>query len=441
MTSDAGSSPVLAPILEISEVTKHFQGTRALHSVSLKLQSGRLLALLGANGAGKSTLMNIAAGALRPDKGRLIVNGQTVNIRSPRDANRLGISTIYQELSLASNLSVAENIFLGREPRTKMGLVDYGRMNRETASLLERLDPRIPAQTEAGTLRVGQQQIVEIARALSMRTRILIMDEPTSALSQQETTSLMGVVMDLKRDGVGIIYITHKLEELEAIADDIAIMRDGRLVISSRFGELSHAEIVSAMAGRQSERAITTRPSRIAGADVLHVNDASLPHPKRRGDYLVRNVNIRVAAHEVLGIFGLMGSGRTELLETIIGLHNRRGSASIKVDERPVSFSSARAGIAAGLAMAPEDRKRDGLILHMSVRENASMACLREIRRWGTVDPRREHAFVAPYLERMQLRAGSQEGLAGTLSGGNQQKVVLAKWLAVKPKVLLLDEP
>jgi ribose transport system ATP-binding protein len=427
-------------VLAAHGICKAFPGVRALDDVSLRLHRGRVVALLGENGAGKSTLMSILAGVMPPDGGEVRVDGQPVHFGSTRDARRHGVVAIFQELSLAPNLTVAENIFLGREPRTRSGLIDYGRLNREAQALLERLNLAVAPDTSAGSLRVGQQQIVEIARALSTHPRVLIMDEPTSALAQQEVASLLSLVVELKRAGTAVLYITHKFEELAGIADDVAIMRDGKLVAERAFADVTHAEIVRLMVGREASRfdAISRNPTT---DEVLRVEGASLPHPTRPNDYVVRDMTLHVSRGEVVGLFGLIGAGRTELLETLFGLHPGRGRCCLFVAGKAVDVRSPADAIAAGLALAPEDRKHDGLVLGMSTRENAGLTCATANARWGYLSSRREASRVRPLLDQLRLKASSIDTPVRNLSGGNQQKVVLAKWLATQPRVLLLDEP
>jgi ABC-type sugar transport system ATPase subunit len=427
------------PVLAARGLCKSFPGVRALQDVGLELHAGRLLALLGENGAGKSTLMSILAGVTRPDRGDVLVAGQAVHFSSTRQAREQGVVAIFQELSLAGNLTVAENIFLGREPRTRLGTIDYAAMNASARSLLERLGVEIAAETRVSALRVSQQQTVEIARALSTQARVLIMDEPTSALAQREIDSLLRLIGELKRAGVAIIYITHKFEELTGIADDVLIMRDGEVVAARAFAELTHAEIVRFMVGREMQP-FALQPNRATADEALRVEELSLPHPTRPGDYIVKDVSLRVARGEVVGLFGLVGAGRTELLETIFGAHSKRARGQVWVAGRRLAGDSA-AAIAGGLALAPEDRKHDGLILGLSVRENAGLASTRASTRFGLLSPRQEQSRLEPLFAQLQLKARSPDQAVRNLSGGNQQKVVLAKWLATEPEALLLDEP
>jgi ribose transport system ATP-binding protein len=421
-------------------IGKSFPGARALDDVSIDLRSGMLTALLGENGAGKSTLMSIIAGVLQPDAGQLFIDGQRVRFASPREAQERGISMIFQELNLVPNLTVAENIFIGREPVNRLGLIDYPLMNRRAAALLEELDLPISPTTIVGRLRVGQQQVVEIAKALSYEPRVMIMDEPTSALTAHEVDVLFRVIDMLKRRGVAIAYITHKLEELANIADDAIVMRDGRVVHAARMKELTRDEIVRLMVGRDTGE-LYARRSSPPGAEIFSAHRVSLRDVRRPGEWLVRDVGLHVRRGEVLGIFGLMGAGRTELLETIFGLHPREGEAYVCIDGAHVTINSPAKAIAHGLALAPEDRKREGLVLGMSVAANASLASIGEIERAGFIDDRRESNHVNRFVDRLRVKTPSIRRPVRNLSGGNQQKVVLAKWLAAGPKVLMLDEP
>lgn len=437
MTAPTTDSDV---VLEACGIVKTFPGVRALDNVQLTVRRGRLHALLGENGAGKSTLMNILAGVFPSDGGEIRLDGKPVSFRNPRDAQAAGIAIIFQELNLVPHLSVAENIFLGREPLTRAGLIDDARMNREAAGWLQRLKLAVDPRTPIARLRVGQQQVVEIAKALSRQARVIIMDEPTSAITEQEIAVLFDLIRQLKRDGVAIIYITHKLDELPAIADDLTVLRDGQFVGAKPAGSITHEEIVRMMVGRELSDMYSRQPAK-RGGEILRVENLSLAHPERRDDFLVRDVSFELLRGEVLGIFGLMGAGRTELLEALFGLHPHRTSGELILEGRNVRFQSPREAIDAGLVLAPEDRKRDGLVLSLNVAHNTSLACLRETESFGLLNARRETVLAEDYVQRLRIKTPSIRQLARNLSGGNQQKVVLAKWLATKPKVLLLDEP
>jgi ribose transport system ATP-binding protein len=427
-------------LLEARGITKTFPGVRALDDVQITVRRGRLNAVLGENGAGKSTLMNILAGVFPPDAGEIRLAGRPVRFANPRAAQQAGISIIFQELNLVPHLSIAENIFLGREPRNAIGLLDYARMNRDAAALLKELELDADPRTPVARLRVGAQQVVEIAKAVSFRSRVIIMDEPTSAITEHEIEVLFRLIQRLKERGAGIIYITHKLDELAEIADDITVFRDGRFIAAKPFAETTRDEMVRLMVGRDLTD-LFPKTSTPAAGEVLRVNKISLRHPERAGDFVVRDVSFSVQRGEVLGLFGLMGAGRTELLQSIFGLHPRDASGETWIEGRQVSIRSPHAAIDAGFALAPEDRKGEGLVLIQSVAENITLACLEKISRFGVLQPARELEIAGRYVERLRVRTPSLHQAVRHLSGGNQQKVVLAKWLATEPKVLLLDEP
>ena len=440
MNNFAANITAPGPLLEARGITKSFPGVRALDGVRITVEPGRLNALLGENGAGKSTLMNILAGVFAPDAGEILLAGRPVRFRSPRAAQQAGIAIIFQELNLVPGLTIAENIFLGREPRTAIGLLDGARMNREAAALLAEVELDVDPRTPVGRLRVGAQQVVEIAKALSFNSRVIIMDEPTSAITRHEVAVLFRLIRQLKARRAGLIYITHKLDELAEIADDITVFRDGRFIAARKFADTSRAEMVLLMVGRDLTE-LFPKTSTPGTGEMLRVKNLSLRHPERVGDFVVRDVSFSVRKGEVLGLFGLMGAGRTELLQAVFGLHPRHATGEVWLDGRVVPPGSPRAAIAAGLALAPEDRQREGLVLGRSVAENTTLACLEKLTRFGLLQPARERELVGGYVERLRIRTPSQQQIVRNLSGGNQQKVVLAKWLATGPRVLLLDEP
>jgi ribose transport system ATP-binding protein len=427
-------------LLQARGICKAFPGVQALDHAQITVCRGSLNALLGENGAGKSTLMNILAGVFPPDSGQIELRGKPVTFRTPRDAQEAGISIIFQELNLVPQLSVAENIFLGREPRNRIGLIDYGRMNADARKLLATLDTDLDPQLPISRLRVGAQQLVEIAKALSFDASVLIMDEPTSAVSDHEVESLFRLIRQLKQRGLGFIYITHKLDELPHIADEVTVMRDGRFIAEKPFRETSHDELVRMMVGRERGQQVA-RTATASGNEVLRVRHLSLQHPDRPGDLAVRDVSFELHRGEVLGIFGLMGAGRSELLQTIFGLHPHTSSGMIAVDGKPVPIASPRDAIRAGIALAPEDRKSEGLVLGMSVVENAGLSCLEKTSRLGMLRLGAERELIGSYVQRLAVKTPSLDAPVRNLSGGNQQKVVVSKWLATEPKVLLLDEP
>jgi ABC-type sugar transport system ATPase subunit len=434
------TSPVNDTILEAAGIEKSFPGVRALDGVGLRVRAGRLLALLGENGAGKSTLMNVLSGVFPPDAGSIRLDGQDVRFANPREAQVRGIGIVHQELNLIPYLSVAENIFLGREPRTRAGLIDFRRLHADTQAVLDRLDLKVSPEALVVDLRVGQQQLVEIAKAVAEDARVLILDEPTSSLSAHEVEVLYGVIADLKRRGVGLVYITHKFEELAHLCEDVVVMRDGRVVGEALFRDLTRDAIVRMMAGRESKEIFQKTPA-APGDELLRADEITLRGEGVGRPYLVDKVSFTLRRGEVLGIFGLVGAGRTELLEALFGVHAGRMGGRLTVEGKVAAFRSPADAIAAGLALAPEDRKRDGLVLPMSVAANASLACLHRTLRGGLVSEARESAVITPYIERFRVKTPSLAQLIVNLSGGNQQKVILAKWLATEPKVLLLDEP
>jgi ribose transport system ATP-binding protein len=427
-------------LLQARGICKAFPGVQALDNAQITVRRGSLHALLGENGAGKSTLMNILAGVFPADSGEIELRGKSVLFRTPREAQQAGISIIYQELNLIPQLSVAENIYLGREPRTQLGLIDYRKMHTDARRLLATLDVALNPQLPISRLRVGSQQVVEICKALSFDASVIIMDEPTSAVSDHEVESLFRLIRQLKQRGLGIVYITHKLDELPQIADQVTVMRDGQFIAEKPFRDTTRDELVRMMVGR--DRGLPfVRTSVATGVEVLRVRDLSLQHPERRGDFAIRKVSFQLCRGEVLGIFGLMGAGRSELLQTIFGLYPRTSTGTIAVNGESVSIHSPRDAIRTGIALAPEDRKLEGLVLGMSVVENSGLSSLEKTSRLGMLRLNAERTLVGSYVDRLGVKTPSLDTPVRNLSGGNQQKVVVSKWLATDPKVLLLDEP
>ena len=440
MTAPLPSPDQSDVLLQAVGIAKAFPGVKALDGVNITVRRGRLNALLGENGAGKSTMMNILAGVFPPDAGTMMMEGKPVSFKNTREAQAAGIAIIFQELNLIPELSIAENIFIGREPLNRFGLVDFARMNREAAALLKELELDAGPRTLVSKLRVGAQQVVEIAKAMSFNSRVIIMDEPTSAITEHEIDVLFRLIKRLKQNGVGLIYITHKLDELPQIADDITVFRDGKFVGTKEFCEVSRDEMIRMMVGRELAD-LFPKTATTPGDEVLRVRNVSLQHAERVGDFAVKGVSFEVRRGEVLGIFGLMGAGRTELLQTIFGLYPKTSTGEIQVAGVPVKIHSPQDAIAAGLALAPEDRKADGVVLGLSIAHNTTLSCLPKIERMGLLQPQLERELVGNYVERLRVKTPSIHQAVVNLSGGNQQKVVLAKWLATKPKVLLLDEP
>jgi ribose transport system ATP-binding protein len=420
------------PVLEARRIVKSFGGVRALRGVSLAVHAGEVLAVIGENGAGKSTLMKILAGVQGPDTGELIVDGQVRAIRSVQEALSLGIALIHQELNLAETLDVGANIYLGREPQ-RMGWIDSGRINRESRVVLEQVGLAVSPETLVSELTIGQQQLVEIAKALSVKARVLIMDEPTSSLSGYEAQNLLRLIRELRSRGVAIVYISHRLGEVHGLADRVEVLRDGENAGQLAGGEISHPAMVRLMVGRELSQFY---PHKVhpSGAAVLEVEGLrTRAHPRHA-------VNFQVRAGEVVGMAGLVGAGRTEVLEALFGITPALAGA-VRVDGRALAAESPRAAMDAGLALVPEDRKHDGLVLEMGVRENISLATLHRDQRRGFLNRQQERALCEEMVGAMRIKTPNAEQPVQFLSGGNQQKVVIGKWLATRPRVLLLDEP
>jgi ribose transport system ATP-binding protein len=429
------------PLLEVRDIRKHFPGVQALDGVSLRLDAAEVLAVVGENGAGKSTLMRILAGVHPPDAGTVLLNGQPVHFAGPADALRAGISLIHQELNLADNLSVAANLFLGREPRRggPLGLVDNGTLNRAAEQLLARVGLAVPPGVLVGRLAPGQRQLVEIARALSLDARVIIMDEPTSSLTQRETDRLYEVVHDLKRHGVAVVYISHRLFEVQRVADRVAVLRDGKNAGELAKSEISHAAMVRLMVGRDLRQFYPRHHSAAADAPVrLEVRGL------RYAGGPAEPVSFRLRAGELVGLAGLMGAGRTELAEALFGIRAIT-AGEVLLDGRTATaggsaWSPGRA-VKAGLLLVPEDRRHHGLILEESVRYNLSLPNLDALSVLRLVVPGRETELAGSLAQRLGVRAAGLGQAVGLLSGGNQQKVVVGKWLARRPRVLVFDEP
>lgn len=422
-----------APLLEVRNVTKRFPGVVALDRVNLSLKPGEVLALIGENGAGKSTLMKILAGIQQPDDGQILWEGKPVRIQSVQDAMELGIALIHQELNLADNLEIGANIFLGREP-VRFGLIDRRTIREQSRRVLERVGLDFSPNVGLSRLAIGQQQLVEIAKALSMNARVLIMDEPTSSLSSRETERLFEVVKELRGQGVSIIYISHRLGEVKEIADRVQVFRDGKNSGELSREEIAHDRMVQLMVGRDVSQ-LYRRTPHAPGDVVLEVSELATPaFPKAKNSFSLR-------AGEIVGIAGLVGAGRTELLRVLFGIDPAVGG-TIKVNGVVRRFTHPRDAIDAGLALVPEDRKEQGIILEWAVDRNGSLPGIdRHARAKTFLNFRDESQTAARMIGDLHIKTPSKKQIVQLLSGGNQQKVVLGKWLALKPKVLLLDEP
>jgi ribose transport system ATP-binding protein len=431
-------SPELA--LEAGSITKKFPGVVALDNVDFNIYKGKVNAIVGENGAGKSTLMNILSGVYTEYEGSVKVNGEVVKFNSVIDARDAGISMIHQELNLVPHMTVAENIFLGREPLNAAGLVDFRKMKSDTLALLKTLGFDASPDALIMDLRVGQQQMVEIAKALSVDSKILIMDEPTSSLSEKETAVLFNLIKSLTSKGVAIVYITHKMDEIKLLADFITVLRDGRFIKESAIADITMDDIVKSMVGRdRNEFFVKTNHEK--GEVVLKVDNLCLEDESHRGKFVLKNISFDVSKKEVLGIYGLMGSGRTELFESLFGLYPERTVADVTISGKKVKINHPCDAVSNGLALIPEDRKRDGLVLCMSIKHNTSLASLLSCLKNGLLSQSIESKFADNFREKLSIKSYSSDQLTCQLSGGNQQKVVLSKWLLTNPKVLLLDEP
>jgi inositol transport system ATP-binding protein len=431
----------MEPLLRMTSIRKRFPGVQALDDAGLEVLPGEIHALLGENGAGKSTLINILSGAQQPDSGTIEFGGQNVTMASPHDAQRRGIATIYQEFTLAPNMTIAENVFIGREPGVGV-FVDWREMASETRAITERLGLELQPMSIVRGLSVAEQQMVEIARALSMKSRLIVMDEPTSALSSTEVEKLFRIVRELKAHGLSIIFVTHRLEEVMQICDRYTVLRDGRLMGSGSIADTTIDGIIRLMVGRQVNALFARREKTVAGDVVLSVEGLN-----RRGNAQDQNatvladVGFEVRRGEILGIAGLVGAGRTEMARAVFGV-DPFDSGRVAVEGQPIQIRSPKDAIRHGIGLVPEDRKQQALFLALSVRINLSMASHKQISRLGVfIDENAERIMVEEFRKKLNIRMASPEQLVASLSGGNQQKVTLARWLALRPKVLIVDEP
>ncbi len=425
-------------LLEVKGVGKSFPGVRALDDVSLNLRKGEVLAVIGENGAGKSTLMKILAGVQAPDQGEILIDGkvmdEVMDEVSVEGALDKGVVLIHQELNLASNLEVGANVFLGREPG-RWGVIDEKTVRSESRKFLDMIGLDVDPDTMVGDLPIGRQQMVEIAKALSVNARVLIMDEPTSSLSQTETENLFVVIKDLRSRGVSIIYISHRLGEVKELADRVTVLRDGKNVGELASDEIDHDAMVKLMVGREVSQ-LYQRTRHELGDVALSVTDV------RTSTHPGHELNFEVRAGEIVGVAGLVGAGRTEMMETLFGVSAPVGGEVRVHGGAALDLKSPRDAIDAGVALVPEDRKTQGLVLEMSVRENMSLASLeRNKKACGVLNEKVEIEISQTMIEQMRIKTPSDEQVVRFLSGGNQQKVVVGKWLAMDPKVLLLDEP
>jgi len=438
MTSAAASIPVAraeaagTPILEMRGISQIFPGVKALDGVDIALYPGEVTALIGENGAGKSTLVKILTGIYRPNEGEIVMDGQPVIFANAQAAIDAGVTAIHQETVLFDELTVAENIFLGHAPRTRFGLIDWKTINERARALMRQLESNIDPTIKLKDLSIAQRHLVAIARALSVEARIVIMDEPTAALSRKEIDDLFRIVGNLKKQGKAILFISHKFDELYEIADSYAVFRDGRMVGSGRLKETPQEEIVRLMVGRDVHD-VFPKSKVVIGETVFRVEGYC-------HDTEFRDISFDLRRGEILGVYGLIGAGRSELCQSLFGM-TVPASGKTFLDGREIAIRSSADAIAAGIVYVPEERGRHGLALEMPIYQNMSLPSLARTSARGFLKAINEFALARKYAERLDLRAAALSVPVGTLSGGNQQKVVIGKWLATKPKVIILDEP
>ncbi|TVQ40403.1 MAG: sugar ABC transporter ATP-binding protein [Spirochaetaceae bacterium] len=425
----------MGSMLEVHGLSKRFPGVQALDRVDFDVDAGEVVGLIGENGAGKSTLIKVLAGVHRADEGQVLLNGEPVGIHTPQDSFSLGISVIFQELNLVGNLSVAENIFLGRElrsPGVLRSFLDFGRTTQRAQQLMQQAglncDPRLAVEE----LSLSHKQMVEVAKALSINSKIIIMDEPTSTLTGQETELLFQIIERLKSSGVAVVFVSHKLDEVFRICDRLHVLRDGRHVGALQTARTSRDELIRLMVGRDLGTLFVKQEAQISDT-VLEVRDLGSP----KG---IEHVSFDLHRGEILGFAGLVGSGRTEVMRALFGI-DKRTSGEILIDGRPVSIHSPSDAIAHGIGFVPEDRQVQGLVLGMDVRQNVTLASLQAVSERGFLIDAREQGVTGSFIEKLSIRTPSQEQIVVNLSGGNQQKVVVSKWLATNPRILILDEP
>lgn len=440
MTHTPTATPAAEPVLALSGIAKRFGSVRALTGVNLRLFSGEVHALMGQNGAGKSTLIKVLTGVYQADEGDMRLNGTPIRATSTLDAQRLGISTVYQEVNLCANLSVAENIFAGRYPRKGMAgawSIDWQAMHRDARSLLARLNLDIDVERTLSSYSVAVQQMVAIARGLSISAQVLILDEPTSSLDDDEVERLFGVLRQLRDQGMAILFVTHFLDQVYALCDRITVLRNGELVGEYPAADLGHNALIAAMVGRELVAAHGAQPA---------ATDGGAPAPEwlqtralnRRGH--VKAVDLGVRRGEVVGLGGLLGSGRTELARLLFGL-DRSDAGEILLDGQPVRMDSPATAIQRGLGLCPEDRKLEGIVAELSVRENIVLALQARQGLWPFISHAQQTAMAEGYVKALGIKTADVDTPIGQLSGGNQQKAVLARWLATQPSLLILDEP
>ncbi len=428
------------PVISIRGIGKQFNAVRALHDVSFEVMPGELHAVMGENGAGKSTLMKILSGVYSDYEGEIALHGHPVRFQSTRDAEDAGVSIIHQELNLVEQLSVAANIFLGREFKLPLGILNQPAMDRRAAELLRQLESNISPRALVSTLRIGDQQLVEIAKAISLNAEILIMDEPTSALTESEVARLYSVIDQLRNRGVTILYISHKMDEVFRLADRITVLRDGQFVQTVDRAEATPRSIAHLMVGRDVAPA-RRREATVGAPVVLETKQLSLAWPGHSRGWRLKDVSFQLHRGEILGFAGLMGAGRTELLECLFGASSPQPQGQVLVHGREQSFAHPAQAMQAGIAMVTEDRKRLGLFAHMTVRENTTVCALPSCSTAGIVNRSREHVATETQIKSLQIKTAGSEAMITSLSGGNQQKCIIGRCMLTNPSILLLDDP
>jgi ribose transport system ATP-binding protein len=419
-------------ILEMKKIRKQFPGVLALDDVDFDLKPGEVHVLLGENGAGKSTLMKILSGAYSKDSGDIYINGKKTEIGTPANAQRLGIGIIYQEFNLNPYMSVAENIFMGREPVILPGVINWPRLYMDAQAILDGLNVKISAKQKVESLGVAMQQMVEVAKALSLDARILIMDEPTASLSNNEIESLFQTILDLKKQGVAIIYISHRLQEIFEIGDRVTVLRDGQYIGTKPASEITRDDMVRMMVNRSLDDHIPKQKAKV-GDVILKVENLNV-------EQRLKDISFELRTGEVLGIAGLMGAGRTRLAKTLFGAETIK-SGTILINGKKLELKSPRDAINAGIGLVTEDRKHEGLVLDLPVKQNISMPNIRKFLRRGVINFKKENAVVDEYIDKLKIKTPTRNKLCVNLSGGNQQKVVLSKWLCSDAKIFIFDEP
>jgi galactofuranose transport system ATP-binding protein len=434
------TEPVSGAVLEAAGISKRFLGVQALDDVSFSVCPGEVHALVGENGAGKSTLIKVLTGVYQPDAGEVRFHGRPVAFETPLAAQESGISTIYQEVNLVPMLSVARNLLLGREPRNRFGVLDLGRMYAEAGRVLADYGVHADVRRPLGSLGIGAQQVVALARAVSIDARVVVMDEPTSSLAPREVETLFGVIKELQRGGIAVVYVSHRLEELYQICDRVTVLRDGRLVHTGEVRELERLRLISLMLGRDLNEVRAAGTTRFTGEHSAVNGTPVIEARGLRRRHVLHDVSVSVRPGEVVGLGGLLGAGRTETARAIMGAQPIDGGEVLVAGFRLRKRSTA-AAIRAGVSLLPEDRKADGIVPGLSVRDNIALAALPRLSRAGLVSEARIDQVVDTFMRRLRIKASSPHQKVAELSGGNQQKVLLARWLAVQPKALLLDEP